>query len=485
MIDVSVYIDGVDKTDLIVANSLKKTDEINSAPDILRFQIDVHAGQTYTPEADDPIEVYEANDPIDTKIFGGVIIQVETSIDQDSKIVSYDIICRDYGQDLSRQLMIERYESMTVDAIIAAILLKYAPEFDDAFVDAPIDVSSITFNNITVSQALDKLSKLTNYQWYVDYDKSIHFFAVSMEASPFDISDENGNYIPDTFSIKKDLSQIKNRVTVRGGEVEVEDVTFTITGDKGKLQDNGNVTFDLSYKFARKPLVSVNSTPAVIGVVGFDNAADFDAMWSFEQKYLNFTGLMITDTDNIEISGTPLEVIQVRVQDSASIALYGRWDAAFTVPGIKTKDEALQYANAQRDANKDPIYAGSFSTYTAGLRSGQTININSVKLGVNESFFITRVTFQMLTLTTGYWDVEVATARQLTLIDILNRIVGNVETDDLATEGLLSYIEFSDVATAVDGGPVFTSGSGPYQIWPASGSGSGAPFKVNFSTISA
>lgn len=477
-----VLVNGVDKSSLIIRGSFKKTDSLYSAADILKFDIDVHLGQTFEPDVNDTIDVY---DGFGDKQFSGVVMQVEKDIDQALKIVSLHMTCKDNGQGLSRVLIIERIEDSTVNDIITYLLEKYAPEFDDLYVDCPISVVSITFNNITIAQALDKLSKLTNYHWYMDYDNHLHFFEKSTELAPFNITDGDGNYIPDTLTITKDLTQIKNRITVRGGEVEVNPVTFTIKGSKGKRQTNGNVTFDLSYKFSHKPVIKVNTVTKVVGVVGYDNDTDFDAMWSFEQKYINFTNTVILDADDVEITGTPLETIQVRVQDSASIAEFGRWDAVFSVPGIKTRDEALQYAEAQREASKDPQYSGSFSTYESGLRSGQVININSTKLGIDEDFFIQRVSFVMVSSTVGYWSVEIATFRQVSLTDVLGKIVGNTEIEELSTEALLSYIEFTDdVVTLVESSPVLTSGSGPYQTWPTVGTGTGAPAKANFSTIS-
>lgn len=480
MIDISITINAVDKTSLIRAGSLKKTDTIDNAADILNFDIESYGDQTYFPELNDAIEMFDGVN----KIFGGVIVQIDKETDQGLKITGYRVTATDYTQFLKRQKIIERIEDMTVDEIIDFLLTKYAPDFDDLYVDAPIDVASITFNNITIADALNKLSALTNYQWYVDYDMHVHFYEKNSEPSSFDLLEGDGNYIPDTLSIKEDITQIKNRVTVIGGEREVNEVTYTFKGSKGKLQSNGHKTFDLSYKFSSKPVVSVNAVSKLIGVVGFDDAVSFDAMWSFEGKYLDFTSGP-GDTDDLIIAGIPLEPVQVRVQDSASIAEYGRWDAVISVPGIKSQDEARQYAEAERDAYKNPQYIANFDTYISGLRSGQIININSAKLDVNEDFVIQRVTFVMLSKSQGYWKIEAATLRQVTLIDILSRITGYGELNDLSAEGLLSYIEFNDLATLVESAPVFSTISGPYQIWPSSGSGTGQPAIVNFSTMSA
>lgn len=479
--DFVIKINNVDKTSLVDMPSFSKTDALYSAADILKFTILSHTGQSYIPEGNDIVEVMDGSD----KIFGGVIVQIEKNIDLATNIITHTVTCKDYGQYLSRNLVIERIENKTVNEIIEFLLIKYASDFTDTFVNCTIPVTSITFNNITVAACLDKLSKLTNYQWYADYDKAIHFFSTSSEVAPFNITDNDGNLIPDTLTLSEDLSQLKNRITVRGGEIEVNEVSFEITGDKGKVQDNGNTTFDTSYKFARKPTVTVNGLTKLVGVVGFDNddIDYFDAMWSFEQKYLVFK-IYIDPADDLVITGTPLETLQVRVQDSASIVEYGRWETVLSVPGIKSREEALQYGEAQLATFKDPQYSGKFQTYRPGLRSGQTIRITSAKMGIDEDFFIQRVNMRMLTNSVSIWEVEVSTSRQVTLIDILGKIVELPELKELATEGLLSYIEFTnDTAVAVDDGISITTTTGPYYVWPDVGTGTDEKARVGFSTV--
>lgn len=480
MYDLEVLINGVDKSTLVTEQTFVKSDSLYQAADVLKFDILKYNGQSYSPEVNDEVVVNDNGE----KVFGGYIVNIDKDIDLALNIVTNSITATDYGQALNRILIVERLEDTTVNEVIEYLLMKYYPDFDDLYVDADIPVKSITFNNISVQAAIEKLSKLTNYSWYVDYDKHVHFFEKSSEAAPFDITDGDGNYIPDTMSVAKDLTQIKNRITVKGGEVEVDEVTLEVTGAQGKVQDNGNTTFDTSYKFSKKPTVTLNGSPIVIGIVGFDDDGGFGALWSYAQKYITFN-IYVDPADDITITGIPLETVQVRVQDSASIALYGRWDAVISVPGLKSQEEALQYANAQKDLHKDPEWTCKFSTYESGLRSGQMINVNSAKLGVNEDFIVQRVTFKKIAQNKAYWDVELSTTRQITLVDILSDLIGVTEIDELSSEALLSYLEFSEVVTIVDGAPTFTSKSGPYQVWPDAGSGTGSPAIVNFSTVSA
>jgi len=480
MYDLEVLINGVDKSTLVTEETFVKSDSLYQAADVLKFDILTYNGQSYTPEVNDEVIINDNGD----KVFGGYIMNIDKDIDLALNIVTNHVTATDYGQALNRMLIIERIENSTVNDVIAYLLTKYYPDYDDLYVDAAIPVTSITFNNISVQAALEKLSKLTNYSWYVDYDKHVHFFEKTSETAPFDITDGDGNYIPDTMSVAKDLTQIKNRITVKGGEVEVNEVTFEVTGAQGKVQDNGNTTFDTSYKFSKKPTVLLNGSPVLVGVVGFDDEANFDAMWSFTQKYITFV-IYVDPADDVSITGIPLETLQVRVQDSVSIAQYGRWDAVISVPGIKSQAEALQYANAQKDLYKDPEWSCKFATYESGLRSGQLINVNSTKFGVNEDFIVQRVTFKKIAQNKAYWEVELSTTRQITLVDILSDLLGVEEIDELSSEALLSYIEFSETANFVDGVPSLTSGSGPYQVWPDVGSGTGAPAKINFSTVSA
>lgn len=407
---ISLEINGVDKSSNIKFGSIRKDDNLNDRKDVLKFVIRSYEGNSYAPELGQEVELFNDSD----LIFGGVIIKISEDMEGD-KIINYSVECSDYSFYLDRLLVVERYEDMTVNDIIADLITDYAPDFTGVNVNCPINITTVTFDRITVSEALSKLSKLTNYSWYVDYDMDIHFFEKSGEFSPFDLTDTSGNFIFQSLSIDRDISQLRNRVYVRGGEIEGETRSEFLSGTGVKL------TFPLGNKFSSLPTVSVGGVSKTVGVDFLDIEADFDCFWNYQEKYIRFkdTTVPAAASNNIEVTGKPLYNLVMRVEDSASIIKYGLYEFSKTDKTIKSKDEAKQFAVAQLQAYSENIAEASFQTYTSGLRSGQIINIQSDLRGTDEDFLIQKVSFRQISPSDYVWDVTLATLRTMGIIDFL------------------------------------------------------------------
>lgn len=427
---ISLEINGVDRTSNVKFGTLKKDDNLNERKDSLKFSIRSYTGNEYVPELGQEIELFDGADVI----FGGVIVRVSEELEGD-KVIVFNVECTDYSQYLDRLLVVERYTNTTVDAIIADLITNYAPDFTGVNVNCPLVVTSVTFDRVTVTEALGKLSKLTNYSWYVDYDMDIHFFERSDESAPFGLTDTAGNHIFDSLKIERDLTQLRNRVYVRGGEIEGEERTELLSGTGDKL------TFPLGNKFSGLPTVEVGGVPQDVGVDYLDQEADFDVFWNFTEKYIRFkdTTVPASGTDNIEVTGLPLFNLIMRVEDSASIAQYGVYEFSKTDKTIKSREEAKQYAIAQLQAYAENIAEGTFSTYTSGLRSGQIINVSSVMRDIDEDFLIQKVSFTQVSPTVYRWDVTLATLRTMGIIDFLIGLLQSGE--DIAGENSEEVLE--------------------------------------------
>jgi len=72
-------------------------------------------------------------------------------------------------------------------------------------------------------------------------------------------------------AISKDLSQIRNKVYIRGSEEEGNErsETYTVLDDR--------LTYNLANKFARKPTVTVDSVEIDVGLDFISPEDDFDA----------------------------------------------------------------------------------------------------------------------------------------------------------------------------------------------------------------
>jgi hypothetical protein len=451
--NLTVTIDSVNRTSYVNWPSFKKEDILNSQVDTCEFETKKYGTKTWKPNVGGEIVITDDG----TKVFGGVIMRVEETIE--GALISYRVECKDYTHYLDRALVVERYTDMTVNEIIADINTNYLSGFTVANVVCDIFVSSLTFDRITVNRCLQTLAEKTNYSWYVDYDKDIHFFAKNTEISPFNLDDTGGKYVFSSLIIKEDLSQIRNRVYVRGGEVPAASRSDNLTGDGTK------VSFPLAYKFASLPTVTVGGVSKTVGIE-FLNTTGYDCYWNYNEKYIRFDAAPAAAAA-IVVTGNPLMPILVQVEDAGSIDVYGEFEHSIVDKTIKTNDEARQYGYSQLAAYAASVKEGQFITYTSGLRSGQTITVQSNIRGTNETFLIQRVGLSMRTPTEGIWVVELATLRTLNIIEFLQKLLISQDRLGLVGENEVVTLEMSrtdnqgiDIAESISKDP-FGAGVAP------------------------
>jgi hypothetical protein len=436
----TLTIGGVDRTSLIQFGSLRIADQVNQATDTADFIIEEYGTQTFRPEPGAEVTIERDGE----LIYGGVIIAVEQG--ESNGFIQHDVSCKDYSHYFDSKIVNERYENMTVTEVIESLVTEYAPDFTTDHVECPLEITSISFSDLTPTQCLEKLSRLTGYAWYIDYEKDVHFFArIGGEAAPFSISPDDGNVIQGTLTVRRDLSQVRNRIKVRGGEAIAESITEKLAGDGERLQ------FPLSNKFSEAPTVIVNGVTKTVGVEYLDDDADFQLMWSYQEKYLRFTAGNTPPvptgpaTTNIFVTGLPLRPIVVQVQDPASIDELGRvYEYSVRNDSLKTRDEAIAYGSADLKAYADAVSEGSFETYTPGLRSGQTISISLPDRGIEEDFLIQSVNFAQIAQETYIWRVRIATMRTMSLIDLLQSLLLKEAVNEGDDESILSFLTFAD-----------------------------------------
>lgn len=409
-------INDIDRTVNVVMGSLEKSDVINEKVDSLRFSVRKYGSLTFEPHAGDTVELIDDGETT----FKGVILSVNKSTEGHA-VILYNVECVDSSRDMDRMLVNEQFTDTTGDAIIESLITTYAPTFTTNNVAAPFPVKSITFNRISVSDAIQKLAQMSGYSWYVDYDDDVHFFEKNTEPAPFSLTDTSNNYIYDSLEVTEDISQLRNRVFIRGGEAEGDARTELFNGDGTKK------IFPLANKFSaiyddnnnQILFVSINGVQKTIGVDFLSNENDFDVFWNYNEKYVRFKVAPASGTNNISVTGIPLFPILVQVEDTTSISQYGLFEFSKTDKTIKSKREAFDFALAELEAYAGKISEGSFETYTPGLRSGQLITVNSPSRGISEGFLIQRVSFRMESPNVAIYRVELATLRTMSIIDLL------------------------------------------------------------------
>lgn len=447
-----VTIAGNDRTSSVVFKSFKKTDNINQQVDTLNFRTRKYGAITFTPEVGQEIIVTKDGD----RIFGGVILRVDESVVA-SKILEYQVTCSDYSHYLRRRIVTERYENMTANTIIADLINTYATDFTYVNVNAPVQIESIAFNRITVAECLQKLAETLSYVWYVDYDQDLHFMPKNGESAPVELTDTSGTYIYDSLKIIDDLSQVKNSVLVQGGNA-----TSTVMRSEFFSGNGGREQFSLANKFSSLPTVTVGGTPQTVGVEYLDDDASFDVMWNYNEKYVRFTSGNIpgAGTDNIEVEGLYEFPIVVRVPAPSSIGAYGIYEFTITDKNIRSQEEAIDRAIAELTVYQNELYEGEFRTYQDGIRSGQTLRINSTQRGRDIQVVIQSVASVMRDPLGEQMEyaVRFATLKSIGIIEYLQRQLRDREIIEDDQETLLNYIANTDTCGFSDSlsAPVIT-----------------------------
>ena len=469
-----VEVDGVDRTSRIQFNgSLRIQDNINQQRDGLVFEVKRTPAEAWYPERFQEVIVeYGGSDA--TRIFGGVLTRVERGVES-ANLAVFKCQGIDWSFLMDRKLVTERYTNDYVSDIISDLITNYAPDFTMAGVVGDLQISSIVFNGIKISECLEKMAQVTGYSWYVDAYKDIHFFPKNEEPAPFNLTDTSDNYLWESLWVTDDLTQLKNSILVKGGDIEGNEITeeYTATGT-----DDERRLYRTAHKIARMPVVTVNSTPVTVGVEFLNSDVDFEAMWDFNQKYVRFTdGNIPSATDVVTITGIPLYKLAGRLNDSESIAEFGIYEFKIEDANIRSKEELRSRAEAELEAYKNGVVEGEFTTYEPGLRSGQIININSALRGVNEDFLIQSVDFEMRSPTEdGVWKVRLATLRTVGIIEFLQRMLRNDGISEGENDLLLSFFQYDDEAEAGDTVPAFSVTSPPYLL--------DSTAILNFSTLS-
>lgn len=398
----AIYIP-IDLTDYYRPMSLTIEDEIN-ARSICNFQM---VDKTGLLEIGDgiPIEIYDYNDNL---IFSGFTIFPKRINPIHTDAIFYDIQCVDQQSLADRYLVAEAYENVTAGYIVNDLLTKYllvdgitAGTINDG---VTLSVAKYTRRG-TVSDTLDELSEICGYQWYIDYDKTLHFKPKTTTIAPFNISNTSPIL---NIDLRQDRTRYRNRQYFRGGTTPTDN---PITAESPTPEPDGVArTFVTRFPIGAKPRIYINSFEVdqnQIGVNGLDGqVTPLQWYWSYNSNTItqdiNQTVLSSTDTITVDYIGLiPLFVV---VEDSDAIEsrslienVSGVYESIESNPNVIDKTQALDIAYGRLKKFTKVERELTYQTYTNGLYAGQlqTVTLSKYGLSGNE-FLIDKVTMNDL-----------------------------------------------------------------------------------------
>ena len=178
----TLTINGVNRTRTFNNKAITIIDSSGSSASTLSFTMTNRDGITM-PDCDD--EVIITQDGV--ILFGGRILRINP--EKLGEFVTYGIECVDYTRDLDRNLVREAYQDMTDKEIIENIIDNYCGGTGITYdnVTEGVTISNMVFNYVTPSECFTTICKLTGREWYIDYEKDVHYGLKFGEHAPFNI----------------------------------------------------------------------------------------------------------------------------------------------------------------------------------------------------------------------------------------------------------------------------------------------------------
>lgn len=426
MATIQVKINTVDKSSLIDWASLHITQILTNQPDTAQFLIRNAPTKTYRPALNDDVKIYRDG----VLIFGGVVLSTQETVV--GLLKYFQVNCKDYTELLDGALCVASYQEESVNDIITDLLTNFAPAgITMSNVDGDFIVDSAVFNYISLSQALTQLANAIpggTYDWFIDYNKDIHFFQAANYPAPFGLDDTGGNFLPSTLQFTADISQIKNQIVVRGGTVLGTSITNTQVSDGSASRLIYYVGYNLTslvvgHAAAASPTVF---TTLSIGRDGVDNPASFDALYNPNLGLLRFPTAYPAG-DVVKTVGIPEYPLLTILTDPLSLAQYGQKEFLIYDKNILTKQQSIDRANAEIAKNSQPVYTGQFTTLKNGLAVGQFLSINITSRSLTGAFKIQQIDITLRTPSATTSDLQYAvqfcSTYDLGIVEILNRLL--------------------------------------------------------------
>ena len=218
----TLTVDGTNIWTYLVRGSLRHTDAEGSEIDKLVFEVEDYT-ETFAPSAYD--EVIWTADGAD-KLFGGYATSVQPRLGPSGQRLIWTINADSYKVILAKSKRIRKsWENTAAGTILDETFTAASIAGFDTSTHVSAGDTLETFNagGEKVNSIVDLLAQICGYTWWIDADKNVHFGPDDTVSAPYDVNNDDPDYSSDypaldgTLTKEEDASDIRNRITVRGG----------------------------------------------------------------------------------------------------------------------------------------------------------------------------------------------------------------------------------------------------------------------------
>ena len=382
---ITIQIAGVDRTNVLMPNTLSFADTLN-ARNTMQFELkDVVSG--YQPNDGEEVILFDGA----TRLYAGILFEPSETIIPGATLRR--IACSAVGYELiaDRHLVRAVYENKTVAFIVSDILTTdLAGEGITAgTIDTGPTIIKIVFNYRKVSDVYNELSELSGFAWWIDENKVLQFRSRESIIAPVTITELNAL----TMTIQPSRDRYRNRQFVRAGVDLTDSRTESFVGDGTRR------TWNVSFPVGKAPTaITVNAAGKTIGIRGVDTGKDFYWNKSKTEISQDDGGTLLTSTDTLAVTYQGEFPIIVQAEDDVEIATRkaieggtGEYESVDDDPNINDDEIALDKATAKLSRYGNIPTIVNLETNETGLRAGQLLPIHLPLHGLNSNFLIDAV----------------------------------------------------------------------------------------------
>ena len=313
-----------------------------------------------------------------TNIFRGIVTEIQYD-GRGSNDEQMRVMARDYGAILQQATIEpEVYTNLPTGSIVKDLIAKYAPTSitTNNVTIGSVTISRIAYRQNNVFDACKQLAELTDFIFYVDTDKDVHFEAANSVSSGFNFT--SGNVISSSFN--NDADNVINRIFVYGDRTLVAAPRETFTADGA-----GSVFTLLNNPHNTKVTKSGTEQKGdVFNIVQATPESGTQYLVDYFAKQIIFLSGTALGYTTIPTSGSQILVdyqvsrpIIKYAEDPQSVTQYLPRTKVLIDNQIKDPSTATTVAKNQISLYKDPSVEGNIDVGgIATLTPGQTVWVN-------------------------------------------------------------------------------------------------------------
>ncbi len=293
-----------------------------------------------------------------TRIFAGYINHFLANDDAEQNR-TWQVTCGGPAQYLESTFLVNQsFTNQQDNAIVSTIMANLTGLISINNVHYGTTIDQITFDDISVREAMNGLCDSSGFNFYVDPYFDLHYEPLYYQVAPFVMSDEP-DYVTAfpmvDYQLEVDATQLKNRVKVAGGKYIAPAITDTYSAPGGTPGPFA-IFSQIPYAFNAVNAVISNGNAQKSFFSGSGPTLGqngYTARIDKANKTITFSFNPAAGTNNLSVTYTYEAPVLVRESDLQSYATYGRFfdnkvnDTSLITPAVASLRgiaELVQYS---------------------------------------------------------------------------------------------------------------------------------------------